>query len=439
MNSRIRLLLVLVLILSACTPGTPAPGTATPAATPDTPGTPTPAPPVLLETPIPTATFVSPGDPITLTLWTTEALAPAPETPAGALLAVQIDTFKNTHPNVYVEVVLKRAHGAGGLLDFLSSAAPVAPDVVPDLMVLDAGEVPAAAARGLLTPLETLLAPEFQNDLYPFARSMGTVSEQLYAVPFAADVQHMANNRLMVVTAPLTWTEVLSSNMRLIFAAGSASNMDATLADYLAAGGTLVDSAGRPHLDAGPLAAVLRYYQAGVANGTLSGEIAQTASPADAWQVYRAGKVGLALVNASLYMAERGSLRTTGVAAPPGPAVQGSGVARAWTWVVPVRNDPTRRQLALELLGWLMSPDNLGAWSEAGAYVPARRAALQAWQAGDPYVSFLNVYLETVWPAPAAEVDALILPALYTAVQAVLVNDVSPEVAAAAAAAKVAP
>jgi ABC-type glycerol-3-phosphate transport system substrate-binding protein len=121
----------------------------------------------------------------------------------------------------------------------------------------------------------------------------------------------------------------------------------------------------------------------------------------------------------------------------PGPDRPEPGLARAWAWAIPVRADPERQRLAVELLKWLVTPENLGEWTLAANRLPTRRAAWPLWPPQDPYVIFLSEYLETVRPAPTSEIGAKVRPALYRAVQAVLANGVSPEIAAAAAVAEV--
>jgi ABC-type glycerol-3-phosphate transport system substrate-binding protein len=390
-------------------------------------------------TPLPSATFMRPGDPVTLTVWTTEEFAPTAETAAGARLTLQLGAYEESHAGARVEVVLKKPYGPGGLLDFLRHAAPVAPALLPDLMVLDAAELPAAARAGLLTPLEGRVGADVVDDLYPFARTLGSVDELLFGVAFAADVQHLAYNRAFLNEPPLSWGDVLSGTTRLGFAAANRDAMDATLADYLAAGGTLADAGGRPHLDSEPLTRVLRYYEAAQANDRFVDGIAQVETPAEAWELYRSGRSAQTLINAGLFLADRETLRTTEIAVPPGPARPAPGVARAWIWILPARQDPVRQQLAVELLSWLVSPANLAEWSLAANRLPTRRDALARWPSDDAYIGFLGTYLEVAVPQPSAEVSAKIMPALYRAVQAVLVNRVPPEVAAAAATAEVGP
>jgi ABC-type glycerol-3-phosphate transport system substrate-binding protein len=434
-NHSLRLLLAYTLLLAACTGPAPTPE---PSPLPPPP-TATPPPVAPGDTPEPTATFIRPGDPVTLTVWTTADLAPNAQTPDGALLTVQIGAFEESHSGAQVNVVLKQPYGPGGLLDFLSSASAAAPAVTPDLIALDAAELPAAVRAGLIVPLDDQLDPQLIEDFYPFARSLVTVAGHLYGVPFAADAYHLAYNRNLNATAPLSWTEVISGSGRLGFAGGSPEEIDTVLADYLAAGGTLVDANGRPRLVAGPLTEVLTYYRAAQDNGRLSEAVASTATTREAWDLYRAGKTTQTMVNARLYMAERETLRATDVATPPGPERPAAGLASAWAWAIPVRADPERQRLAVELLKWLVTPENMGQWTLAANRLPTRRAAWPFWPPQDPYAAFLSIYLETVQPAPPSEIGAKLRPALYRAVQAVLANGVPPEIAAAAAVAEVGP
>jgi maltose-binding protein MalE len=206
-KNSLRLLLTCTLLLTACTgpEPTPAPSPLPP------PATATPPPVAPGDTPAPTATFIHPGDPVTLTVWTTADLAPNAETPDGALLIVQIGAFEESHSGAQVSVVLKQPYGPGGLLDFLSSAATVAPGVTPDLIALDAAELPAAARAGLIMPLDDQLDSELVEDPTRL-RALVTMDGRLYGVPFAADAYHLAYNRNVHATPPLSWTQVISGS-----------------------------------------------------------------------------------------------------------------------------------------------------------------------------------------------------------------------------------
>ena len=158
-------LLILALAFTSCSkqqqPATSAPVAPTELATS--------APP----TPIPSPTPDARPAIITLTLWLPEELDPYSGEATRGYILRQLAEFSNTYPDLSVEIVVKKVHGRGGMLDFLRTAPDVAPSLMPDLMVIDADDLEQTTAAGLIRPLDDLLSPSVANDRFPFATSMG--------------------------------------------------------------------------------------------------------------------------------------------------------------------------------------------------------------------------------------------------------------------------
>lgn len=410
-----------------------------PTATPIPPPTPTLVP--LLPTPGSETPGIEPGQAITLTLWTIEGIAPDGETcpapcegvPAGQVLSQQLAAFLADHPGVHIQTLLKKPGGPGGLFDFLQTASAVAPATLPDLMILNAADLPQAAQAGLIQPLDEAVGAA-ADDLFPFARALATVNGRLMGMPYIVSVEHVAYNPIRLEAAPLTWSDVISAGVRFAFPAGDSNRADTLISLYLSTGGTLTDASGAPHLEVAPLIEMLRTLeiarQAGVvANAT------QAESAEDTWAAFRSG-TPLAVVSAERYLADRAAVR---VAAGPLPGWDSPApsLGSAWVWVL-VTRDPLRAPLAQQLLNHLTDPQNLGRWSHAAAVPPAQRSALAVWgtlsAAPDPYFPFLQDLLERAVPRPPAAVYTAIAPALRQAVEDVLLGRATPETAAAEAA-----
>src|SRR3989304_5835212 len=124
------------------------PSSATPAAAPASTVTPT----------------VAPRRSITLAMWVPDTLVPPGSMTATMVLNQQIAAFAASQPDVRVQVLIKRAHGPGGILDLMQTAAPVAPSALPDVALLDLASVPLAAQAGLLRPLNSHVPDEALAD-----------------------------------------------------------------------------------------------------------------------------------------------------------------------------------------------------------------------------------------------------------------------------------
>jgi ABC-type glycerol-3-phosphate transport system substrate-binding protein len=379
------------------------------------------------------------GGPLTLVWWTPEFLSPQASRPAGPLLAEQLAAFEaSQNGQVRVTPVLKARYGQGGLLDFLRTAQPVAPSVLPDIITLDVTELEEAVNAGLLQPLDALLNPAVTANLYPFAASAGIFNDRRMAVQYIANLEHTAYLTSQVQTAPITWSQLLAEDIPYLFPLGvpqpnSASGpseglQHAILSQYYSTGPTIDSLTRAPQLELEPLIRLLEFYDEAAGAGVLPpGALELTQSDA-VWAVYVQGKVPLAHVSARRYLAEHEALRGSGYAAAPGWKGAALPIADGWAFAV-VTADPERQQAAAALIAWLMTPENSGAWAEAGGWLPTGPDAL-AVSRSTAYERFLDSQLRVAVSPPIGSEYAQTAVRLQRAIVSVLQEGVSPVEAA---------
>ncbi len=358
--------------------------------------------------------------------------------PSTEVLLQQLAAFNASRPDTFVQVRWKKASGPGGLLDLLSTAAPVAPSALPDVAVLSLTEMQTAARLGLLQPLDSWLTTELTEDLFPFAAAVGQLDGKWYGLPWAVDLEHVAyDTQQFTITLPLTWTQILSQNVPYLFPTGSGSDTlpDAVVAQYLANGGTLTDARGQPMLDEGPLADTLQQLEEAYRAGLIPAEALRATLTYDTWPLLKTRQVPLANVRASQYLAVENSLAWLGYAALPARSGAARPIARGWA-VVLVSPDPTRRPRAASLGLWLLAADHNAAWTQSADLLPARRHALERWGRTDPYVQFLRQELDHAVAPPPANVLNTVAPVFQRALADVLSGKATPQTAAAAAVAQ---
>ncbi|MGC8837720.1 MAG: extracellular solute-binding protein [Anaerolineae bacterium] len=418
--------LVAGLLLAGCT--TLSPATAEPQGTPTAGPTTAPTP-----SPQPTATAgpalpLTPSTSLTLTLWWPDALLPPGGSEAQEVLESQLQAFEEAHPSISVVLRVKAAEGRGGLLDLLQKAHPVAPSILPDLVVLNAEDLGEAVRAGVLQPLDPLLPQALLDGLYPFAVNVGRFPEGLMAVQFAADVEHLAYDSSKVPTPPVTWTDVLSGTARYIFPAGGQQGRvnDAFLIQYLALGGRLVDEKGQPALDGRLLARVLDFYAQGVERNVIRPNVLELETLDQCWERLVAGGPGMANVAASRYLRER--TKRPALRFAPLPTWNGAvtTMSRGWTFALVAQDRPHQEAAAL-LIAWLLDPPRLAAWSVSAGYLPTRREALTYLEDGTPYIPFLHWQLESAHYHPTAASYEAIAQALQSAVREVLSGTSTPD------------
>jgi len=423
MRSRIILCALLFLTLTGCD-GLPP----TPESVPPTP-MPSPLQPTVTPTPTPELQPMI----VTLELWLPQELAPYGVGPGAGLLAQQLDDFSGAYPDVQVDVLVKKAHGRGGLLDFLRTARDAAPAVLPDVVVLDAAELRTAAGSGLIHPLDPLLSPGEMADRFPFATELGTVDGQALGFVVSADLQHLAYRPALSESPPISWTQIISPAVPFLFPARGRSRQvnDATLIQYLAAGGKLTDQDGQPWLDEDVMVSVLGFYSACVSTGTISPTVVLNIEDADqAWEQFQGGAGEIAVVPVRRYWLEADET----VAAAPIPTQGGQPLSIARGWVIAMASDdPARQSLAMLLLDWLIAPDRNGPWTQAAGYLPGTRGALRMWDVSTEDRAVLRSVLEAAVPPPRPEVMATAGLTMQEALEAVLRGRATSEEAAAAA------
>ena len=379
-----------------------------------------------------TLTPGTPAGPVALRVWLPPEFTPAVSTPGGQLLAEQIQAFETAHPGAAVEIRTKADSGTGGLLNALATAANVAPSVLPDVIALSRDDLTAAAAAGLLAPLDGLLPASNLSDYYPYAQNMARVGGAWVGLPFAADARVLAYLNTSYENPPLRWTDVITGPIALPAAESSALTL---LDSYLAAGGSLVDANNQLHLDPEALAITLQAYQHLQIAGLLLPATLDYADAATTWQALRDRRAVVAVTDAGRFLSEYFRVSGADVTLLPTAGEPPVALADGWAWAI-VNTTPARHALAADLIAWLSAPAQNGPWTQASAMLPTRADSLAAWT--QPGLASVAAEVEAhAQLQPTAAVLAAFGPALEQALADVLNGRATPFAAATVAAAAV--
>lgn len=380
----------------------------------------------------PQATIESPGSqPVAsdspLRLWIPPEIGARTEAGAQELLS-QIRAFETGHNNIGVTLEQKPIEGAGGMLNYLQTGRTVAPSIMPDLVAIPTSLLVESRYRDLFYPLEGLIDPTFVDQIYTAPASQVVNNNQIIGYPFAtAGLTHLLYNPSVITeTLPLRWTQLISDmNHTLVFPADSREGAMLGLQFYLAEGGTLADSTGKPALDAEPLARAL------AAIGTRKENLLQShqlKTLDEAWQYHQLGLSDFMWMRSDYLLGRQAidpSLMMSQVyAAVPGVSGALIPLTTSWAWAV-TTNDPTRQALAADLILYLTTPDNLANWSSRSQVFPAHRSAMAMLGDQNPYMNFAAGELERSQPMPVAETSKL-MDVIGDAVFQVLTTEISP-------------
>jgi ABC-type glycerol-3-phosphate transport system substrate-binding protein len=369
-----------------------------------------------------------------LTVWVPPRFSPDGPDEAATLLAERLLEFEANHPGVRIEVRVKAQSGSASLMIALAAAQQAAPSVLPDLVALDGTDLATAHTSGMVAAWEEIgTTPEMWDWITSVADGARSNSV-LIGLPFAAQADVFAFRPVAYPTPPRSWADTLTGSGSFLFPAGDPRS-EFTLAQYLSAGGSLRDAEGDPALDAQALQDVLEFYSAARAGGLLPLSSRQHEDSSTTIEALTSGQVGAAVVPfdrlAELQALEIGVMG-------PWPSRDGNGTCfvNPWSWAVvdrPSAPDP----LAIELATWLARPEFAGPWTRALNLLPATSTALALWP-DDEARMLAEAMGATCLPLPSPEELDLFGPALRDATGATLTGELTPEEAAAAAAAAIA-
>lgn len=364
-----------------------------------------------------------------LVLWVPPEFDPASGSPAGDLLRARLEAFARERGGVQVEVRVKAASGAGGLLEALTAASAAAPGALPSVVALPRPDLEVAAIKGLITPLDGLSAVIDQQDWYDYARQLAMVQGATFALPFAGDALVIAYRPANVTAPPADLAAVYRLGQPLAFAAGDPQAMF-TLALYRSLGGPVEDAQRRPALEAELLSQALQVLADGEERGIFPNWLAQYETNAQVWQAFLDRRVNALVTWSSNYL--NGEQADTSALSLPALTETPRTLATGWGWAV-AEPAAERRSDSVALAEYLTDGDFLARWTEAAGYLPTRPSALAAWSNQNLKTLFSAVAV-SAQARPSGDLLASLGPVLEEATVKVLRRESDPAQAAQAAA-----
>ncbi len=351
----------------------------------------------------------------------------------GALLTGASTQLRQRHPDLEVQVVPKPTYGPGGISQALRATRPVVPWRLPDIVAVDAVELPQLVAEGLIISLDDLVPATVWEDLYPFALQAVTVEGRRYAVPFQEDIVFLAYNSGIIEAPPTSWADLIDLGASYVFplSGDQQAVLDGFLVHYLALGGELEPT--NPQLDVQVAVQVLENYQAALDAGAIPDTVRSLRTLEDCWSVYLAGDVAMSNVSSVLFERDRQRLTRTRYAPIPTATGQPATVAHVWAWAI-VNKERLQTEPVIDYLAALIEPENQRQWLASTYHLPARKTAIRQLGEGE-YQEFLNSLLLHSYSFPRAAADPRVAEAIVNAVEDVFNGVATPRRAALDAAA----
>ena len=332
-----------------------------------------------------------------------------------AVFQQQLQIFTENHPDIEIVVEEKEVEGSGGMFDYLRTGRPIAPAILPHLLILPVERLPVATEAGLLQPLSAHLPAGAMGDLYPAAQEMVDVDGELMGYPiFVNDLTHMVSERDIFIEGlePIRWRSMVAKEaVQFVFPAAGIDGTLLLLQTYLAEGGHITDEDGVPILEIEPLTKALSPFEDGSQEGIIIPESRTMTSLDEVWPYLLEGEgATVAQTNAVQFLQHQPSLDNIIFAAIPGPVNNLTPLLNGWAWALPHSPDEAAQIMAADLLAFLSEPEQLAVWSEESGILPANREALANWSTADtPYIQFVDSELEGADEMPIAEHSTIMI------------------------------
>ena len=308
------------------------------------------------------------NEPLVLRVWSNTSFSPE----ANPILIDQINQF-GIENNSEIDVRVKDVDGLATTLNYLRTGHTIAPDLMPDLILLNDSEVNSALADELLAQVD--VGGVNTIDWYPIGRDLvvSTDEQTMIGWPIAfIDLHHVVWNQASFTETFTTWDEWLETDVILGVPADNQAAASLALAHYTGA-------PNEPFDETVMIAALAQVGRAA--------EHAVVGSPLTDPRV----NGELILANQFIPLLNDETLIPSALPNPP--------TAGLWLWGI-TTDDPDRQAAALDLLTWLNNGENSGALTQSLQLIPANRSAFDFWVAR-PYAEFLGTYLENARLRPS--------------------------------------
>jgi ABC-type glycerol-3-phosphate transport system substrate-binding protein len=321
-----------------------------------------------------------------LIVWTTPAFSPFDDSPSSLILAEQITAFETTNPNVTVKIELKEAVGPGSINSYLSTGRPVAPSILPDVILMPTEQMLEAANIGLIFPVNDFIPASIVEDTFPAAQELVNINDNIWGIPYALHgMTHTAyDTDTFSRTIPMQLPALTDTAGVFVLPAAGQEGSKILLQYYLESGGQLTNENGQPILEVVPLTAALTAFKDARDRGVIHPQSYSLQTLGEAWQLYRTDSANIVLTRPDIYLTNQNSsdsltsLPADAFAPVPGPSSALQPLLSGWAWSLSTP-DPAKQELGVAFIDWMTNTENLGRWSEASGYLPARRAAFETW------------------------------------------------------------
>lgn len=391
--------------------------------------TPTPVPPLqptptTPTEPLPSETVITNNND-QLVVWLPAFTGLASEGGAGAILSNAFHQFEQRNPTIQLDIQVKADTGPASLSNFLRSAQQAAPSILPDVVLINTQQLWQIVDLGMVVPLaEDEL--QFDAEFYRVAREAVLYHAQTMGIPYTVDIIHLAYDSDEIESPPRNWDELLESKRTFLFPAAEIATPNATLLQYVGAGGELMEDG--TIRDPAVLEEFFTFIAEAHQQNIIPPSVLDMLGFNSVWRAYSEDRTALATIQVMQFYPNATGIKPPSYA--PMPTRNGTVVTIADTWAFAIlTQDPERRELALALIAELLTPEVQGTWSQLVARLPSQAEALASWTQAKEYRDFAEELLDDAIAPPNGPAFAEFARRLQTAQAGIIRGELSVEAA----------
>ena len=363
------------------------------------------AKPDTIQSVIPTANPTQvPIDLEVITVWVEPKFDPDADNPASQVFKSHVQDFLDDHPGAKVEFRLKASEGANAILNALSVTAAAAPDALPTMVLLSRDDLESAAALGLIRPIDFYVDAIENNDWYPFAQKMRIFDNEVFGLPFAADVMVLVMQNGNFQQDYLPFTQIPRQFGPIAFAAGESQPIVPYLW-YQSAGGEVVDDQDQPILEEEAVSTLFSAVAGNRQAGILSSSLSQYKSDTELWDKYLDGELNALITWSSHVRAAPTDYPFTFV---PALGDVPYTYADGWVWCL-VQKATTDIELNLAFMQHLVSADFLQDWTEQSDLLPVRPSSISLFGNQQGFIDELLLSADIIPPVEVLRSNGALL------------------------------
>jgi maltose-binding protein MalE len=392
--------------------------------------TPTPLPPLQLTVTtvveaVAGETAVTTNTTDQLVVWMPAFSGIATEGSAGAILTNAFHQFEQRNPTVRLDIQVKADVGTSSLFNFLRSAQEVAPTILPDMVMINTQQLWQIVDLGMVVALredELLQSEEF----FPAARAAVLYHTEAVGIPYTIDLTHLVYDNEAIESPPSNWGELLAANQPFIYPAAESGTANATLLQYVGAGGELLEDGSIS--DPTALEEFFTFVAQAHEQDVIPSAALDMPGFNSVWRAFAEDRTNLATVQIAQFYPNAAGIKPPNYAAVPTRSGERITIADTWAFAI-LTEDAQRRRLALTLIDELLAPEVQGPWSQLVARLPSQPAALAIWTQANEYRAFAEELLADAIAPPNGPAFADFARRLHTAQAGILRGELTVEAA----------